>query len=108
VTFEEALEQTPHLQGAWRVGLQALRSQDRPHIDPEDPRKLSGSAYVDEALQQVPEHANAHRWDFAIGYKHTNRAKEWIYWVEVHTATESEVNVVLAIEMAESLVGWRR
>ena len=32
-----------------------MRGQDRPHISPENTRNLSGSAYVDEALEQVVE-----------------------------------------------------
>lgn len=48
---------------------------------------------MDAALRaQEP---NAHRWDFAIAYRHTNRARDCVYWVEIHTATDREVNVVL-------------
>lgn len=104
MTFKDALKRTPHLEDAWKAGLGAMRSQDRPHINPETTRNLSGSAYVDEALKQVAEHANAHRWDFAIAYKHTNPKKEWIYWVEIHTASDSEVNVVL--EKLKWLKAW--
>ena len=44
----------------------------------------------------MPAHAQANRWDFAIGYKHTDRTVECLYWVELHTASDSEVEVVLA------------
>lgn len=84
---------TPHLANAWMAGLGALRAQDRTHVDPEDTRRLKGSADVDRALQA--DQPNAHRWDFAIGYRHTNRTKDCIYWVEVHTANDKEVKVVL-------------
>jgi hypothetical protein len=53
---------------------------------------LRGSFYVDKALQQLE--PNAYRWDFAIGHEH-DRNQECIYWVEIHTASDSEVNVVL-------------
>jgi len=59
----------------------------------ENPRLLKGSADVDSALQAVE--PNAHRWDFAIGYRHTNWQIDFVYWVEIHTANEKEVNVVL-------------
>jgi hypothetical protein len=45
---------------------------------------------VDEALERVAEHANAHRWDFAI--------------VEIHTASDSQVNIVL--EKLKWLKAW--
>jgi hypothetical protein len=54
---------------------------------------LKGSVDVDGALQN--QQPNAHRWDFAIGYRHANRGEDCVYWVEVHTANDKEVNVVL-------------
>jgi hypothetical protein len=93
VTFPKAVRSTPGLAEAWKAGLGALRAQDKPHVEPEDARKLTGSADVDQALQR--DQPNAHRWDFAIGYRHTNRAKDCIYWVEIHTASDKEVKVVL-------------
>lgn len=93
MSFRKAVGQTPHLQNAWKPGLQALRAQDRPHVVPEDPRQLQGSVDVDNALQH--RQPNAHRWDFAIGHRHENRQKDFIYWVEVHTAADKQVKVVL-------------
>jgi len=62
VTFKTAVEQTKRLENAWEPGLQALRAEDKLHIDPEDTRKLRGSIDVDEAWQQLDPHGN--RWDF--------------------------------------------
>jgi hypothetical protein len=93
VAFKEAVEQTPHLQDAWKSGLGALRRRDKPHVVAEDTRLLTGSAYVDKALETVEPHA--HRWDYAIGYRHTNLQDEWLYWVEIHTASDGEIGVVL-------------
>ena len=92
MTFKQAVEKTSNLQHAWNPGLQALRAQDRPHIEAQDTRRLAGSADVDAALQA--EQPNAHRWDFGIGFRHTNRVEECVYWVEIHTASDGEVNVV--------------
>jgi hypothetical protein len=93
VSFKKAVTKTPHLENAWKPGLRALRAQDRPHLEPEDTQLLRGSVDVDSALQG--EQANAHRWDFAIGYRHANWQKDFVYWVEVHTANDKEVKVVL-------------
>jgi len=93
VTFRKAVEGTPHLEGAWRAGLGALRTRDRGHIEPSDPRRLQGSVDIDGALRNPQ--PNANRWDFAIGYRHTDREKDCIYWVEIHTAEDKEFKVVL-------------
>lgn len=53
MSFKDAVAATPHLANAWRPGLQALRAEDKPHIEAEDPRKLTGSVDVDTALQRV-------------------------------------------------------
>ncbi len=63
---------------------------------------LTGSVDIDTALRD--QEPDAHRWDFAIGYRHTNRAKDCIYWVEVHTANDAEVRVVLG--KLRWLRGW--
>ena len=94
MNFKSAVKATPLLENAWMPGLGALRAQDRPHIDAEDTRLLNGSADVDGALQQHQPHA--HRWDFAIAYRHSNRDQDFVYWVEMHTAIDKEVKVVLA------------
>jgi hypothetical protein len=104
VTFEEAIEQTPGLETAWRPGLQALRAEDRPHIKPEDPRRLRGSADVDTALRHRDPQAN--RWDFAIGYQHVDRLDEFVYSVETHTGSDDQINAVL--KKFEWLKGWLR
>lgn len=93
MSFKTAVRQTHHLENAWRPGLQALRPQDRSHVLPEDPRQLQGSVDVDHALQQ--QQPNANRWDFAIGYRHANWQRDFIYWVEVHTAADKQIKVVL-------------
>ncbi len=93
MNFRKAVNTTPHLQNAWMPGLGALRAQDRPHVIAEDTRLLRGSADVDGALRE--HQPDAHRWDFAIGYRHSNRHKDCIYWVEMHTAIDKEVKIVL-------------
>ena len=62
MTFKTAVARTPNLKSAWKPGLQALRAEDKPHIKPEDSRRLRGSADVDTALRKIDPEAN--RWDF--------------------------------------------
>lgn len=100
--FKKAVEDTPHLKNAYCQGLQALRAEDKPHIEVEDTRSLGGSVDVDTALMKVEPHAN--RWDFAIAYNHTNRNEEFVYWTELHTASDSQVKVV--IKKAQWLLNW--
>jgi len=100
MSFREAIASTSGLEEAYKVGLQALRAEDKPHIDAADTRCLTGSADIDSSYRSIEPHAN--RWDFAIAYKHTNRAADCIYWVELHTANDSEVKVVIR------KAGWLR
>jgi len=102
MTFKEAVEATPNLSGTLQVGLQALRAEDKPHIEAQNTRKLTGSVDVDTALQRIEPSAN--RWDFGIAYRHTNRKAEVVYWVELHTASDAEVKVV--IKKARWLRDW--
>ena len=104
MTLKQAVNATPHLAGKWENGLQALRAEDRPHIKAADTRAITGSVDVDTALMRIPKHAQANRWDFAIGYKHADRKVECVYWVELHTASTSQVDVV--IEKLRWLVRW--
>jgi hypothetical protein len=104
MTFKKAVGQTPNLASAWKPGLGALRTRDRPHVATEDPRLLRGSADIDSAVR--PHQPNAHRWDFAIGFRHTDRTQDCVYWVEIHTGNDQEVNVVL--DKLRWLVTWLR
>jgi hypothetical protein len=71
MTFRQAVERTQHLEHSWQHGLQALRAEDKPHIEPEDTRRLRGTLDLDKAWQRFDPGGN--RWDFAISYQHTNR-----------------------------------
>ena len=104
MNFKKAVEDTPGLKDAYRLGLQALRAEDRPHIEAEDTRRLTGSVDVDAAYLPVDVYGN--RWDFGIAYQHTNRKAEVAYWVETHTASDSQVKVV--IKKARWLLNWLR
>lgn len=93
MTFQEAVKKTKGLGSVWQEGLQALRPEDKPHVQAENTRALRGSVDIDAAFQKAE--PNANRWDFAIAYQHSNRKEEVIYWVELHTASDSQVKVVI-------------
>lgn len=102
--FKEVVEKTPNLKGKWCAGLGALRKEDKDHVKPEDTSttRLRGSVDVDTALQRLRPQAN--RWDFAVGYKHANRKEEFIYWVETHTGSDSQISVM--IKKLDWLKAW--
>lgn len=102
LTFKQAVEKTKLLEKAYCVGLQALRAEDKSHIEAEDTRKLKGSVDVDKANLTTDPYGN--RWDFGIAYQHTNEKEEVVYWVETHTASDSQVSVV--IRKATWLQNW--
>jgi hypothetical protein len=102
VKFKKAVEDTPNLAGTWRDGLGALRGGDRAHINARDTRKLRGSVDIDSALRSAEPIAN--RWDFAIGFRHSNRNADFIYWVEIHPSSDNEIKVL--IRKLEWLKGW--
>lgn len=104
MSFKNAVEKTPHLEDAWQPGLQALRAEDKPHIHPQDTQRLRGSVDIDAALKKAE--PNSNRWDFAIAYQHSNEPHEFLYWVELHTASDAQVKVV--IRKAAWLLDWLR
>jgi hypothetical protein len=104
MTFKQAVKQSPHLANAYCAGLRALRAEDKPHISPHDTRKLTGSVDIDKA--NMREDPNGNRWDFGIAYQHSNRDDEVVYWVELHTASDSQVSKV--IKKTQWLLTWFR
>ena len=54
------------------------------------------------AYQKLMPQSN--RWDFGIAFQHSDRNKEVVYWVEFHTANDSQVKVV--IKKTEWLLEW--
>lgn len=86
-TFKSIVQAIPAIAGAYREGLQALESKDAGKVKPQNPRKLSGSVYLDKCLKTTnPRDA---RWDYVIGYR------EKAYFVEVHPANTSNVDEVV-------------
>lgn len=86
-TFKSIVQAIPAIAGAYREGLQALESKDAGKVKPQNPRKLSGSVYLDKCLKTTNPHDA--RWDYVIGYS------EKAYFVEVHPANTSNVEEVV-------------
>ena len=95
-TFKSIVQAVPAIAGAYREGLQALESKDAGKVKPQNPRKLSGSVYLDKCLKTTNPHDA--RWDYVIGYR------EKAYFVEVHPANTSNVDEV--VKKKKWLDGW--
>jgi hypothetical protein len=87
-TFKAAVEATPDVKGCYNPGLKALESKDRKKIVMADTQKCGGSLFIDDCLTKQKKNINENRWDYAIDYAGK------VYFVEVHTASSSEVSVV--------------
>jgi len=97
MTFKQAVEgcDCSSVSTAYRKGLQGLKGEHRQKIKIADTRNLTGSLDLDAALKGTPKHCNKTRWDYGIGYKRPDQAKEYVVWVEVHPATSGEVKKML-------------
>lgn len=71
-------------------GLKALGANSK-RVTVQAPRKATHSVALDDSLKSA--HPNAPRWDYGIGL--SQGTQHTVAWVEVHTATSSEVDSVL-------------
>lgn len=102
--FRRAVEAaSAPVNGAWRCKLQALERNHRRKVSCPDTNRFTGSIDLDAALRPLPEHANAPRWDYGIGYRPAGNAEQAV-WIEVHKAETGEVSIVLA--KLERLRDW--
>ena len=85
----------PPLDHEYNVGKRALERRHGILVVCNDPTRLTGSIFLNFALAQFPEHAQAPRWDYGLGYKPQANAEEQAVWIEVHSATTREVGAVL-------------
>lgn len=85
--FDAAIRVTaPRL--ALKPGLKAIKKgEGHGQIVAEDPKRLLGSAAIDDDCRASEPHGN--RWDYVIGYGRASKAIA--YFVEVHSAETSEV-----------------
>jgi hypothetical protein len=104
MSFKNAVEATPTVKDAYRPGLQALRRTDRAHVECADPRRITGSIDLDEALKA--DRPDDHRWDYGIGLRDgQGKAQDRVFWLEIHPASASR-HVDDVIDKATWLRAW--
>ncbi len=82
--LSDAAAAIPMLTGFCHPGLQALTGADAAHVSAAQPRTITHTLALDQALQ--PAAPGACRWDYGVG-KFVNPATEELVWVEVHPAS---------------------
>lgn len=102
MTFRQAVEATPEIADAYRLGLRALRAADREKVTARRPRALGGSVDLDGALATA--YPDARRWDYGIGVRQTHG--DQVYWTEVHPARDDQIGVMR--EKLDWLKQWLR
>lgn len=83
--FKQAVAATPDVRNCYQPGLQALGNYST-KVEYGDSGLLEGSVDIDACTTE--KYPQANRWDYAIGYA------SYAYFVEVHTANDSEVETV--------------
>jgi hypothetical protein len=85
-----------------RNGKQAL-GNNAACLTCDNTRRFVGSLELDSALRAT--YPNANRWDYGVGFAQS-RLKEVALWIEIHPASEGEVDVM--ISKLNWLKGWLR
>lgn len=88
MAFEDDVSSVDEIANCYQPGLQAVKNVDRSRISPANSRLLCGSVDLDSCLQN--QYPQDNRWDYIICYENT------LYFVEVHPASTSEVNTMVA------------
>jgi hypothetical protein len=85
--FQTAVAITPQVSGAYRPGLQALEGGHRAKIELTQTLRCEGSLNIDDTVRL--HYPQANRWDYCFSYGGA------VFFVEVHTASTSEVSTVI-------------
>lgn len=86
ITFKQAVEATPDVATGFQVGLTALGVYSS-KVSVSVTKDLQGSIDIDTLT--TAKYPNSNRWDYAFSYKGE------VFFIEVHSATSSEVRTVL-------------
>jgi len=101
--FRIAVNCTDEIAPCLQKGLKALSGAHRNNVESANPRRVTGSVNIDDALKAV--YPNANRWDYAIGY-YINNQEDKVFFVEFHKAIVDEVSRV--IKKKQWLENWIR
>jgi len=93
--YKKAVEATLDITNCYQPGLLALGANST-KVNPVNTRLLNGSVDIDSCT--ATNYPNANRWDYSFGYN------DKAYFIEVHPANTSEVDVV--IKKLEWLKTW--
>lgn len=86
MTFKQAIESTPDISNGYKTGLTAFGGYSN-KVKVPDTTKLQGSVDIDACTTK--KYPQSNRWDYAFAYKSE------VFFVEIHTANTSEVQVVI-------------
>lgn len=90
ITLRDCLLDTSSLLSDVREGASAIRSSDIKLIAESERDKIADSIDLDSAMRE--EHPNLHRWDYIASVPVVDK----LVAIEPHSATDSEVAVVIA------------
>lgn len=93
MTFEDAVKAAPApVCNAYQPGKQALKGNHSQQVTCKDPRRFTGSIDLETSLRANSAQTNL--WDYGLGFRERD-GREVAVWVEVHTASTTEVSTVL-------------
>lgn len=92
MTFESAVRATPEIEKLFQVGLKGVKGEHRAKLAKRSSYRWQGSVNLDDGLLNL--YPAESRWDYAIGFRPTNK-HDHVAFVEIHPASTGHVQVVL-------------
>ena len=86
--LKAAVDKTDDVKGQFRVGLGAIKGNEKQKFVVPDTRKITGSLNIDKSNKE--KYPLENRWDYAVEYD-----KE-TFFIEIHPGSTSEIPIVLA------------
>ena len=86
--LKAAIEKTDDVKGQFKVGLGAIKGNEKQKFVVPDTRKITGSLDIDTSTKE--KYPLENRWDYAVEYD-----KE-TFFIEIHPGSTSEIPIVLA------------
>lgn len=86
--LKAAVDKTDDVKGQFKVGLGAIKGNEKQKFVVPDTRKITGSLDIDTSTKE--KYPMENRWDYAVEYD-----KE-TFFIEIHPGSTSEIPIVLA------------